>query len=478
MAGSATPGTARTLDATGNASRWSLRLAAAPPVVSRENRLVEAYTGDLEDPANGDKKVKFVYDYMGRRVQKAVYTYSDSWPENPGEVQRFVYDGWNPVLVLNGNNEITRRYTWGLDLSGSIQGAGGIGGLLACEEPQAEGDPKRYWFFYDANGNVVQVLDATDTENITIAATYEYDPYGNMIAINDVDQSGYAYTNPFRFSTKWYDSETGQYYFGRRYYDPRTGRWTSEDPIREAGGLNTYQAMRNDPLNRTDLWGLLPAPWTVLQCRQYWNVYTNFWLNTKDAWIQYNDWADADKAAQKALVKKYLSGQISQQDFEKQFAVLTERLHYNGLQAYSLSTGVYNLFNLTLLTRWMSQEGCKCNRLRELSYHHSETHEIKEVVDLLYKIPEGPEVSYWAIWVIHNVLTTHDPDKGIFAIERNNATADILRDIHLCPCEFAADARAFLDNRWPANIRPCDLYQQTPMVETFSWFYPPVKRLK
>ena len=31
---------------------------------------------------------------MGRRVQKAIYTYSGGWPTYPDQVQRFVYDGW------------------------------------------------------------------------------------------------------------------------------------------------------------------------------------------------------------------------------------------------------------------------------------------------------------------------------------------------------------------------------------------------
>ena len=62
MARSTIPGTRRTLDATANAKRWSLWLAAAPPVVSRENRLIAVTPRTLAPDA---KKVKFVYDYMG-----------------------------------------------------------------------------------------------------------------------------------------------------------------------------------------------------------------------------------------------------------------------------------------------------------------------------------------------------------------------------------------------------------------------------
>jgi len=146
-----------------------------------ENRLK---TATPRNPDNGDEKVAFVYDYMGRRVEKTYKIYSGGWQVQSGYPVRFVYDGWNPVLVLNGSNETVRKYTWGLDLSQSIHGAGGIGGLLAAVETKGTitpNDDEHYWFLYDANGNVGQVLDATDTNNITIGAYYEYDPYGNLI---------------------------------------------------------------------------------------------------------------------------------------------------------------------------------------------------------------------------------------------------------------------------------------------------------
>ncbi|NLE57781.1 MAG: RHS repeat-associated core domain-containing protein, partial [Planctomycetes bacterium] len=210
-----------------------------------ENRLVGMHTGDLNSPQPNDKWLEFKYDYMGRRVEKTYKIYSGGWQVQSGYPIRFVYDGWNPVLVLNGSNETVRKYTWGLDLSQSIHGAGGIGGLLAAVETKGTitpNDDEHYWYFYDANGNVGQVLDATDVDNITIAAKYEYDPYGNLIASSGT----YAEANPFRFSTKWFDDETGLCYYGYRYYSPRLGRWMSSDPAEEHGNL--YLFTSNCPL--------------------------------------------------------------------------------------------------------------------------------------------------------------------------------------------------------------------------------------
>ncbi|MGE3527194.1 MAG: RHS repeat-associated core domain-containing protein [Gemmatimonadales bacterium] len=48
----------------------------------------------------------------------------------------------------------------------------------------------------------------------------------------------------------------GVSYFRNRAYDTRTGRWTQEDPIGVAGGVNLYQYAGNDPVGFTDPFGL------------------------------------------------------------------------------------------------------------------------------------------------------------------------------------------------------------------------------
>jgi RHS repeat-associated protein len=64
-----------------------------------------------------------------------------------------------------------------------------------------------------------------------------------------------AKSNPFLFSTKYYDWETGLYYYGYRYYDPSMGRWPNRDPLGEAGGWNLYGFVVNDPLGYVDVLG-------------------------------------------------------------------------------------------------------------------------------------------------------------------------------------------------------------------------------
>ena len=80
---------------------------------------------------------------------------------------------------------------------------------------------------------------------------YEYGPFGEIVR----SSGAYADANPFRFSTKYRDNETGFYYYGYRHYDPTTGRWSNRDPIQEQGGLNLYGFIVNDPVNYVDFLG-------------------------------------------------------------------------------------------------------------------------------------------------------------------------------------------------------------------------------
>jgi RHS repeat-associated protein len=51
---------------------------------------------------------------------------------------------------------------------------------------------------------------------------------------------------------------SGQLYRRNRYYDPASGRFTQEDPIGLAGGLNAYGFADGDPVNFSDPFGLCP----------------------------------------------------------------------------------------------------------------------------------------------------------------------------------------------------------------------------
>jgi RHS repeat-associated protein len=211
-----------------------------------ENRVVHI-TSLSGAPTASWYKLDLTYDYMGRRIQKVVSTYNGtSWVTS--YTYRFVYDGWNVVAILDANNNLLYSFNWGLDLSGSMQGAGGVGGLISMTVYGP--NPATYFYCYDGNGNVVALVNAA---NGTVAANWEYGPFGEVIRAT----GPMAKVNPFLFSTKFYDWESGLYYYGARYYNQSTGRWLSKDPAEEEeGGPNLYAFAGNDALDHADDFGL------------------------------------------------------------------------------------------------------------------------------------------------------------------------------------------------------------------------------
>jgi RHS repeat-associated protein len=143
----------------------------------------------------------------------------------------------------------TFTYARGLDLSGSVQGAGGIGGLLALSTQLSTNNPQHYFYHADGSGNVLALVDAAGT----VQARYGYEPFGRLFW-----QSGpLTNLNRLRFASKEMHLSSGLYDFGARWYDPFLQRWLTEDPLGEAGGLNLYRFAANDPLNQVDPWGQL-----------------------------------------------------------------------------------------------------------------------------------------------------------------------------------------------------------------------------
>lgn len=209
-----------------------------------ENRLIEMVS--MPDvPAAAKKKLEFIYDYEGRRVLKRVYEWNGTaFNAQPSTTLKFIYDGWNMIAELDGNNSIVNSYVWGLDLSGSIQGAGGVGGLLVMNSANAGS----HFYTYDGNGNVTALAD----DNGVVVANYQYGPLGELIR----GTGTMVEANSYRFSTKFQDDENGMLYYGYRYYNPSTGRWSSRDPIGEAGGINLFGFNHNDGVNRWDLLGM------------------------------------------------------------------------------------------------------------------------------------------------------------------------------------------------------------------------------
>lgn len=94
----------------------------------------------------------FDYDYLGRRIAQVGVVY--------------LYDGWNVLTYQLANQSVpTCTYTWGIDLSGTMQGAGG---LLVSNHVGVDCSA-----LYDGNGNATQYRSDSGYE-----ARWEYDAFG------------------------------------------------------------------------------------------------------------------------------------------------------------------------------------------------------------------------------------------------------------------------------------------------------------
>jgi RHS repeat-associated protein len=211
-----------------------------------ENRLIDL-TSLSTAPGGSQMKLDFGYDGQCRRIQKMVSTNNGS-SYFPQSTNRFLYDRWNLVAEVKPNNTLIRSYMWGTDLSGSMQGAGGVGGLL---EVSYYGSSTTNSFpAFDGNGNLAALVNAADG---TTLANYEYGPFGEPIRIT----GAIAKSNPFLFSTKYYELESGLYYYGYRFYNPSTGGWPDRDPLQETDGANLYAFIHNNSITAIDSFGRL-----------------------------------------------------------------------------------------------------------------------------------------------------------------------------------------------------------------------------
>ncbi|MBI5101369.1 MAG: hypothetical protein HZB33_05995 [Nitrospirae bacterium] len=192
-----------------------------------ENRLKTAEYTDSSSVVHRTE-----YSYSGDNLLAEVKKYTDGSLISD---TRYVRAGFLPVQERDGSNAVMREYTWGQNYGG------GIGGLLNLKQGGLN-----YSYLYDGKGNVTTLLDPSQN----VVAAYAYDPFGALIT-----KTG-TLNQPYQFSTKEYDPETGLTYYGYRFYNAAAGKWMTRDPLGERGGVNLYKAVGNNPVNFVDPFGL------------------------------------------------------------------------------------------------------------------------------------------------------------------------------------------------------------------------------
>jgi len=188
----------------------------------------------------------YIYDPLGRRSAKSVNTV----------LTTFLNDGVEEIADYNSTGTLLRRYVHGP----------GVDEYLVMYT--GTGTANKSYYHANHQGSIVAMSDAAS--NVT--EQHSYDSYGNS---NDLTG------NPFRYTGRRLDAETGLYYYRARYYSPSIGRFLQTDPIGYGDGLNWYAYVGNDPVNFTDPSGT---------------------IGRGDGWSD-RDWKKFDKIQKKAAKK-------------------------------------------------------------------------------------------------------------------------------------------------------------------------------
>jgi len=168
--------------------------------------------------------VSFKYDPFGRRIYKS----------SSSGISIYVYDGNELVEETNPSGGVVARYSQNLSIDEPLA-------MLRSSTTS----------YYQADG----LRSITSLSNLAgaLAQTYTFDSFGNQTG------SSGSLVNPFRYTARESDSETGLYFYRARYYDPIAGRFFNEDPIGFVGGQNFYRYVHNSPTGLSDPMGLSPA---------------------------------------------------------------------------------------------------------------------------------------------------------------------------------------------------------------------------
>ncbi|WP_338577083.1 RHS repeat-associated core domain-containing protein [Pseudomonas canadensis] len=197
------------------------------------HQLVTEYRYDCQHRLIGIKKpngqtASYRYDPFGRRISKTV----------DGVTTEFFWQG--DRLIAEHQTDRHRSYLYEPD---SFR-------PLALLEGFGPKETKPYHYQLDHLGTPQELTDT----NGEIVWSAHYRAYGEItrLDIGKVD-------NPLRFQGQYFDQESGLHYNRHRYYNPDIGRYLTPDPVKLAGGINTYQYVPN-PTGWVDPLGLSPCP--------------------------------------------------------------------------------------------------------------------------------------------------------------------------------------------------------------------------
>ncbi|WPK65433.1 RHS repeat domain-containing protein [Akkermansia muciniphila] len=195
----------------------------------------------------GNRRVECRYDYLNRRIEKAVYE---------GEIlmskKRFIYHGYLQIAELDAAAAtesampvLRKTYLWDPQEPAATR-------ILAMSLFDETGTcAENLYYTHDLLKNTTALFGIRAGRR----ALYEYGPYGNIVRM----EGNAAEDNPFRFSSEYADDELGLVYYNYRYYNPQNGRWISRDPMMERLQENLYGYVGNSATIFIDFLGQIDS---------------------------------------------------------------------------------------------------------------------------------------------------------------------------------------------------------------------------
>ena len=195
----------------------------------------------LIEVAVGTGKTAYHYDPFHRRTGKSSFIQTNGQWTKVAE-EKYLYQGEKEIGAMDEKGALRQLRVLGIGVKGDV-------GAAVLMEIEGE----TYVPIHDYRGNVAALLDAATGNTVE---TYRYTAYGEEKIYDGNNLLKPTAINPWRFSSKRVDAESGWLFFGRRYYDPETGKWTTPDPLWFVDGSNLYSYVKNQPTQFIDPEGL------------------------------------------------------------------------------------------------------------------------------------------------------------------------------------------------------------------------------
>ncbi len=245
-------------DALGNRVRTVMNGEEALYVTNAMNQYASVGDMTLEYDADGNliRKVsptdttEYRYDFENRLI--GVEDGADSW--------EYIYDGLGNRVASFHNGAAVNYLVNPLGPGSVVAEYDSAGALIHSYQHASDsivsrvtGTNESQFYTFDAFGNVVDVTDASGG----VLNSYLFQPFGTPLSVSE------TVSNELQFLGQWgiRASDDGLAHMRARDYLPWLGRFTTQDPLRlDAGDVNLYRYVGNDPLNLIDPLGTEPPP--------------------------------------------------------------------------------------------------------------------------------------------------------------------------------------------------------------------------